>query len=162
MIRFPSIGILGLLALFLAAPAQAAFWYESYDDAERALAERNWQRAVDMLESALEKRGESCAGCRTYGVNFIDYLPYLKLGIAHYELGNYEAALTAFDREERLGAIAGSDGGLTELTRYRELARQALDVAVEEERDRGSAAQRLQRERQRVFLVDDLLSLVHP
>ena len=92
-----------LVGLFLlaATPARADLWYESYDKADEAMRVGDWALAVDFLEQALAQNGESGARVRTYGMNFIPYFPYLKLGIARYNLGEYDAALLALEAEER-------------------------------------------------------------
>jgi tetratricopeptide (TPR) repeat protein len=73
-------------------------------------------------------------------MNFVDYLPFLKLGIAHYELGNHDAALRAFEREGKLGVIDDSRRHLQDLQRYQDLAQQARDAAADAERARLVAA----------------------
>jgi len=132
--------LLVALVVGVTTPTFAAFWYEYYNDAEKALRAENWEQAVQYLEQAVQERGESGVGVKTYGMNFVDYFPYLKLGIAHYELGNHDAALTAFEREGMLGAISGSRRDLQELEQYRTLAQQARDAAADAERTRRVAA----------------------
>ncbi|MDH3402447.1 MAG: ATP-binding protein [Acidobacteriota bacterium] len=127
------IGAVLALAAALPGPAYADLWYEHYAAAEKALAEERWPEAIVELTSAIEKRGDSAARARTYGMKFTPYFPYLKLGVAYYELGQLEAALQAFETEERLGAIAGSESGRAQLARYRDLALAAQRSAAEEE-----------------------------
>jgi hypothetical protein len=122
--------------VFLASPAFAALWYENYDRAEKAMAAEDWARAVELLEEAIAQEGESGVDKRTYGLNFINYFPYLQLGIAHYNLGNYDAAVTALEREEQVGAIAAAQGELQQLRQFRDLAQQALAAAADEARNR--------------------------
>ena len=126
-----------LLALAAAgvAPAAADFWYKHYDRAEKALAAGEWAEAIEQLEMALERRGDSGAKVRTYGVNFTPYFPHFKLGIAYYQMGQIEAAIQAFQTEEVLGAIGKSDSARVELETYRSLARQALEAAAAEEQE---------------------------
>ena len=68
----------------------------------------------------------------------ISYFPYFKLGVAYYELGQWDAALQAFETEERLGAISRSGEELSELRRYRELDEGTRDAAATEVRARMS------------------------
>ena len=117
-----------LLALLVATSASAARWYEHYARAETALAEGRWRDAVTELNDALERRGDSGARVRSYGMKVVAYFPYLKLGIAYVELGQYDAALQAFETEERLGEIRDSPGDRAELERYRERARAQLEA----------------------------------
>ncbi len=130
------VGSLIAACLTLAAPALADLWYEHYAAAEKALSGENWAEAIEELNSALEKKGDSGARARTYGMKFTAYFPYLKLGIAYYELGQIDAALQAFETEERLGAIAQSEPDRAELERYRQLALEAQRSAVDEEAER--------------------------
>ncbi len=54
------------LLLTLAVPrVYADFWYEHYDAAKKALRSGEWQEALEQLEMALERRGESGAKVRT-------------------------------------------------------------------------------------------------
>jgi tetratricopeptide (TPR) repeat protein len=128
--------LLTALMVLHASPALAALWYENYDRAEKAMAAEDWARAVELLEQAIAQEGESGVDKRTYGLNFINYFPYLQLGIAHYNLGNYDAAVTALEREEQLGAIAGAQGEMQQLREFRDLAQQALTAAADEARNR--------------------------
>ncbi len=95
-------------------------------------------------------------------MNFDAYFPYLKLGIAYYQLGQHQSALQAFETEEVLGAIQRSDEARLELENYRSLARQAVEAAAaaEQERIRDILAQSLQeaRDLERQGLLDDAMS----
>jgi tetratricopeptide (TPR) repeat protein len=121
------------LSLSLPHPVQADLWYEHYAAAEKALSEEQWAVAIEELNSALEKKGDSGARARTYGMKFTAYFPYLKLGIAYYELGQFDAAVQAFETEGRLGAISQSEEESAELDRYRELAVAARGAASADE-----------------------------
>jgi tetratricopeptide (TPR) repeat protein len=126
----------GLLFAVIAAipgPALCDLWYEHYAAAQEALSAERWAEAIDELNSALEKKGDSGARARTYGMKFTAYFPYLKLGIAYYELAQHDAALQAFETEQRLGAIAQSEPHRAELERYRDLTRAARESAANEE-----------------------------
>jgi tetratricopeptide (TPR) repeat protein len=127
--------VIGLL-LSSSSPVLADTWYEHYAAADDALDEGQWREAVDHLNRALEKKGDSGVRVRTYGMKFTAYFPYLKLGIAYYELGEIDAALQAFETEERLGAIVGSEDNARDLGRYQGLARQAREAARQAEADR--------------------------
>jgi tetratricopeptide (TPR) repeat protein len=122
--------------LLMANPASADPWYEHYAKAESALAEQDWTLAVQEINDALEKKGDSGARVRTYGMNVTSYFPYFKLGIAYYHLGQFDAALQAFETEARLGAIAQSDAANAELERYQDLVQEAQATATAEEQRR--------------------------
>lgn len=124
------------LAVASTAPAVADLWYEHYARAEKALEDQDWSLAIEELNQALEKKGDSGARVRTYGMKFVAYFPYLELGVAYYHLGQLEAALNAFETEERLGAVTGSEQHLRELRETRDLVLEAQRSAREEERQR--------------------------
>jgi tetratricopeptide (TPR) repeat protein len=128
--------VLLLLVSVIAPPAWADYWYEHYDRAKTALDNGNWERAIEELQQALERKGDSGARVRSYGMKVIAYFPYLKLGIAYYHLGQPQAALQAFQTEEQLGAIEASESDYAELRRYRSLALEALLEAAQAEEER--------------------------
>jgi tetratricopeptide (TPR) repeat protein len=135
--RIFGIAIALFIAVLVVAPqGWADYWYEHYARAETAFDNQNWERAIEELQQALERKGDSGARVRSYGMKVVAYFPYLKLGIAYYHLGQVEAALQAFQTEEQLGAIQGSASDLAELERYRRLALEARSAATEAEGER--------------------------
>jgi len=122
----------GALLILIPYPAPADPWYEHYSDAEQALDDQNWTQAVAEINEALARKGDSGARVRSYGMNVISYFPYFKLGVAYYHLGQFDAALQAFETETRLGAIAQSDIDNANLERYRALANEARTTAATE------------------------------
>ena len=66
-----------LLLAIVARPAHADPWYEHYANAEKALEDQNWTEAVAQITQALERKGDSGARVRTYGMKIIGYFPYL-------------------------------------------------------------------------------------
>lgn len=120
----------------IANPASADPWYEHYSKAERALEDQEWTLAVQEINEALQRKGDSGARLRSYGMNFTSYFPYLKLGIAYYHLGQLDAALQAFETEARLGAIAQSEAASAELERYQVLVQQTRATAAAAEKQR--------------------------
>lgn len=124
-------------SLFLISqPAAADSWYEHYLKAEQALEDEDWMLAIEEINEALEKKGDSGARVRSYGMNVISYFPYFKLGVAYYHLDQFDAALQAFETEARLGAIESSDVASAELVRYRQLVRRAQQAAAAAEGQR--------------------------
>ncbi len=115
----PAFRLVLALAWLCASPLAAETWYESYHKAEEALAKERWSEAVGHLNAALGERPNSGANVRTYGMRFVQYFPYLKLGIAYYHLGQADAALQAFETEERQAEIGQSGAGWAELREYR-------------------------------------------
>ncbi len=117
-------------------PAWADYWYEHYARAETALKRGEWTVAVSELQQALERKGDSGARVRSYGMKVVAYFPYLKLGIAYYNLGQLDAALQAFQTEEQLGAVQASEEAMADLERYRRLAIEAREGAAAAEGER--------------------------
>jgi tetratricopeptide (TPR) repeat protein len=124
------------LALALATPAHADLWYQHYQKAQQALARQEWETAVDELNQAIQRRGDSGARVRTYGMHTTDYFPYLDLGIAYLNLGQPDAALQAFETESRLGAIEKSDEARARLESLRNEAQVVLAARADEEAKR--------------------------
>ena len=122
--------------MLIGSPARADLWYEHYGRAEKALASEDWTLAVQELNEALAKRADSGERVRTYGMRVTSYFPYLKLGIAYYHLGQLDAALQAFETEARLGAVARSTSGSSELEHYKGLVEAELETAGTEAAER--------------------------
>ena len=78
-----------------AGPLLGDSWYQHYERAEKALEEERWEEAVSQLQEALQRRGDSGARVRTYGMRTTDYFPYLKLGVAYFRLDQLDARLTS-------------------------------------------------------------------
>ena len=133
-LRLRWIPLLVIALLASAAPVCADQWYEHYARAEQALMDNDPAVAITELNRAIERRGDSGARVRTYGMRVIDYFPYLKLGIAYFAGGEYEAALRAFDTEEQIGAIQGSESASAELDRFRRRTTDALEKQRIEQR----------------------------
>ncbi len=118
--------LVAALLLGLSQPSAADTWYVHYQRAKQKLGREEWEGAVEELNEAVARKGDSSANARTYGMQFTSYFPYLKLGIAYLELDDPAAALRAFETEERLGAIASSPPDLAQLERFRGRARERI------------------------------------
>ena len=140
LFRGPSFSITSLIAclalvLLSTRAASAETWFEAYHQAEEALADERWSEAIRHLNTALEQKPDSSLKVRTYGMRFISYFPFLKLGVAYYHLGQADAAMQAFETEERQREIQGSERDYAELQEYRGLIREA-HTAADLERER--------------------------
>ena len=60
---------------------------------------------IQYINAALEDKSEPRYNAKTYGLNFVNYLPYYYLGLAHYESGSYKEAQDAFERSLDFGDI---------------------------------------------------------
>lgn len=95
-----------LLFALLAPPVSAREeWYDHYDNALQALDRGDHATAVGLIEAALERKDRS-GYLRTYGNNYIRYVPYFQLGVALHGAGDCEAALANFDQSETRGETA--------------------------------------------------------
>ena len=113
----------------LSTPAFADLWYEHYQKGEEALKGQNWEKAAREFNSAIEKRGQPGLRVRTYGMNFVSYHPYFKLGIAYYNMGRFDAALQAFNSEESHGVITQS-ADINNLQTFRRLSEEGRQAAA--------------------------------
>jgi tetratricopeptide (TPR) repeat protein len=127
---------MGVAMALIAPPVAADQWYEHYSNAETAIREEEWKRAIEEINEAIERKGDSGARVRSYGMKVVSYFPYYKLGVAYYHMGQFDAALQAFDTEVRLGAIAESEPDNAELERYQGLVQGARAAAAKEEQKR--------------------------
>ncbi len=127
---------MGASILLIAHTAAADPWYEHYANAEQAIEEQDWALAVAEINEALERKGDSGARVRSYGMNVTAYFPYFRLGVAYYHLGQIDAALQAFETEARLGAIEQSETESAALANYRTLVLEARATAAVEEQAR--------------------------
>ncbi|MBI5473513.1 MAG: hypothetical protein HY961_14310 [Ignavibacteriae bacterium] len=90
MNRIVSILIL-LLSSFALCFAQAKF-YNYYSNGLDYMKAGDWLRAIEEFKSAASLEFEDTDMRRTYGTRFIDYFPHREMGIAHYNLGEFEIA----------------------------------------------------------------------
>ena len=74
-------------------------WYESYEDALRAIDKGNPRKAVALLGEALERKPRA-GMLRAEGNRHIRYTPRFWLGVAYHDLGDCERAVASFDRSQ--------------------------------------------------------------
>jgi hypothetical protein len=127
--------LLTLAVVLAAAPAWAAReWYAYYDDALKALARGQHAEALTSLRRAQAMKPRSALQEQTYGLDFVDYLPYYYQGVALAGLGQHAAALDAFNAEEKQGAIKGRPREYGDLVKRRsEALVKAREIADAEE-----------------------------
>ena len=103
--------LLGLVLLCVSvSPAWAVKeWYDYYLDArDRLIPAGKYQEALTALEAARRLKAASALNEQTYGLQFIDYLPYYYEGVCHLKLGDFNSAERLFNIEEAQGAIGRS------------------------------------------------------
>jgi tetratricopeptide (TPR) repeat protein len=115
----------GAVVCFAASPASAVKdWYDHYQDALGLIEKGQFEEAERQLNEAIKLRPASALRERTYGVHFVDYLPYYHLGVCYLRTERYSQAVDAFDLEEDKGAIR-RDELHAELVALREEAQDA-------------------------------------
>ncbi|MCP4395716.1 MAG: hypothetical protein GY801_00185 [bacterium] len=85
-----------------AIPATAAKWSEYYREAQRAARNKEWVKAVEFFQKAIEQEAEPSAR-KKYGMKRIAYFPYFELGIAYIGVGDFESAHNACTRSRERG-----------------------------------------------------------
>jgi len=115
--------VAGLLVLALGAPSvQAAprSWYAYYLDArDKLIPAKKYREAIASLEQAVKLKPESDLEVQTYGLEFIDYLPYFYQGKCYLALGEYDSAIRFFNIEQTKKKIQLKDSFWTELNKLR-------------------------------------------
>ncbi len=100
MSRAPSLVLACLVLAGIASPALArGEWYDHYEQGLRALEDGRYEQAVDSLQRAMQRKKRS-GYFRTYGNNYLRYVPHFHLGVAYHGMGDCERALASFTRSE--------------------------------------------------------------
>jgi tetratricopeptide (TPR) repeat protein len=94
-------------------------WYVSYDKALRAQDKQEWQSSIDYLQQALAEKPKPQLKAKTYGLRFVDYLPYFYLGTAYFHLDNKSEALKNFEVEEQYGEIKNAGEEYAKLAQFK-------------------------------------------
>ncbi|MEW6511257.1 MAG: hypothetical protein AB1428_09890 [Bacteroidota bacterium] len=94
-------------------------WFVSYEKALTAQEEGDWKSSIQYLKEAIAAKGVEKLKAKTYGLRFVNYLPYFHLGLAHYHLKDKRQALENLDVSLRQGAIAESPEDLERLQALR-------------------------------------------
>ena len=110
--RSPRLPVTLLLALAL-LPAGRAWgvknWYDHYLEArDRHMPAGLLDQSLEALQAAVLLKPQSALKEQTYGLEFVDYLPYYQMGLCYLRKGDFEAAERLFEREEISGAIRKS------------------------------------------------------
>jgi len=100
-------GIVLLVAMAVTPPAVFADYRDSFAEGIKAFDRQNWEDVRRFMSEAIAQQSVEGGRVRIYGTRFRTYIPYFYLGIAHYNLGNCEAALEAWKKSDGQGVIAG-------------------------------------------------------
>jgi tetratricopeptide (TPR) repeat protein len=140
--------LLALVVLLAAGtPALAVQdWYDYYLQArDDDIPGGDWASCVRNLRAALRLRPAPGVQLRTYGVEFVDYLPHYYLGVCLLRQEAYDEAIREFTTEETLGAIKKTSHR-SDLVRLRSEAQAAW--AARQARRARAEVDRLMREAQ--------------
>lgn len=86
--------IIAIILVFPAGKLQAQEkFYNYYDKGLKFMEKGDWIRAAEEFKSAISLEFEDAKRKRTYGTRFIKYFPHRELGIAYYNLGEYDKAM---------------------------------------------------------------------
>ncbi len=103
-------------------------WYFHFEYGQALLEAGDARRAIVELSKSIDLRPEPRARKRTYGMWFLDYLPYFQLAEAHAMLSNWPCAEHAMQLSQSTGEAAL---GRIELQRIRALQERIDSHAVD-------------------------------
>jgi tetratricopeptide (TPR) repeat protein len=120
-----------VVSLLSASPALAVQeWYDYYLQARDGdIPARRWAECVRNIDRALQLRRASGHNVRTYGVQFVHYLPHYYRGVCLLRQENYDDALREFAAEEQASVIRRTDL-LADLSRARAEAQSGLSARM--------------------------------
>jgi len=84
-------------------------WFFYYQCGVELMKAGDAQLAVNAFEMGASALEDPRRGKRTYGMWFIDYLPYYQMALAYSQLGNWESANAAIESSETYGEFTPSD-----------------------------------------------------
>jgi hypothetical protein len=96
-----------MLIALLALPAfgAAVSWYDSYNRGVDAVRNGKYAAGADLLQRAINEMPTESGSARYRSEPFITYMPHFWLGIAKFNLGDYDGALREFKTSQDQGAI---------------------------------------------------------
>jgi tetratricopeptide (TPR) repeat protein len=98
-----------LILLFFALPLLAAEpWVDAYNRGVAAVNSSSYKTAANELQKAINEMPTEGTSVRTRSA-FITYVPHFWLGIAKYNLGDFDGALREWRTSDEQGAIAKTE-----------------------------------------------------
>ena len=86
------VALAAVMLLSVAVYAQNSRWAKPYQDGVKAAEAKKWAEAVALIEQAVAVNPKAERQKLIEGVFRVDYFPYLYLGMAYMELGQFEKA----------------------------------------------------------------------
>lgn len=77
-------------------------WWSYYDRGSFYLAQKQFDKAAADFQVALKGRSEDTWRARTYGLHFVEYFPARELGVAYFELKQYDEAQAELEKSLKL------------------------------------------------------------
>jgi tetratricopeptide (TPR) repeat protein len=96
--------VLGFTLLLIANVALAS-WYDDYNDGIAAVRKGAWSTVIQKMTAAIAGNSKESNTARTYGNIFINYHPYYYRGFAYLRTGQYDKAISDFERADGPGEI---------------------------------------------------------
>jgi hypothetical protein len=96
-----------ILIAMIALPAfgAAVSWYDNYNRGVEAVRNKQYAAGADLLQRAIGEMPTESGSVRYRSEPFITYMPHFWLGIAKFNLGDYDGALREFKTSQDQGAI---------------------------------------------------------
>lgn len=93
------------IALLTIAPSLFASWYDEYDAGIAAVKKGQWQVVIQKMSASIAGNPKENSNARTYGNIFYNYHPYYYRGLAYLRTGQYDKAISDFERTEGPGEV---------------------------------------------------------
>jgi hypothetical protein len=117
-----------MLALGTQLAAQS--YLNAFRDGMTAIDQKRWADAARLMETAARGQNDTGQMVRRYGMLFESYLPHYFLGVARYEMGDYQGALDALALAEQQGAVKKNAAFYTRLQELRRNAQSRVVAAA--------------------------------
>ncbi|MFQ5650896.1 MAG: caspase family protein [bacterium] len=84
---------MGLTLCFDSLTSQSyAQWFNAYKSGLKAMKKKEWHRAIEHFQDALNVKSKDTKKIRARGVMFIEYYPNRELGVCYFNLGEIDQA----------------------------------------------------------------------
>jgi hypothetical protein len=120
-----------VFALAATALLAAEPWYEAYEGALKAIAARQWAVAETKLKAAMKDGPRPGRRVRTYGMQYVDYLPDYYLGLVYFNQQRQREALDQLRKASAGGLLSEGDAEYRTLVAMIAKAEAALAPAPE-------------------------------
>ena len=141
-LRVPFVAVLAVALSASSTHAAPRTWYDNYLEAkERLIPNKEYRKAIANLEQAVKVKPDSALEEQTYGLEFIDYLPYFYQAKCYLALGDYDSAIRFLNLEQAKGKIQRSDKWTewNKLRRPRRRSRRARRAKTRSSASRGKS-----------------------